>query len=143
MAKKKEETNIQNPLGLVGKYTLRSTGEEVEVIASNLVENGARSEGDWVTYIDSIGKEHIKEHLSIQLDFKVSPELPDVFKKIFEPVKTEFPKFPSTKNTRLFDTVKQLVVERKFSVEKAVAKAKEIVEAVNDIYEDHESGQTN
>ena len=143
MAKKKEETNIQNALGLVGKYTLRSTGEEVEVIASNLVENGARSDGDWVTYIDSIGKEHIKEHLSIQLDFKVSPELPDVFKKIFEPVKTEFPKFPSTKNTRLFDTVKQLVVERKFSVEKAVAKAKEIVEAVNDIYEDHESGQTN
>ena len=143
MVKKKEETNIQNPLGLVGKYTLRSTGEEVEVIASNLVENGARSEGDWVTYIDSTGKEHIKEHLSIQLDFKVSPELPDVFKKIFEPVKTEFPKFPSTKNTRLFDTVKQLVVERKFSVEKAVAKAKEIVEAVNDIYEDHESGQTN
>ena len=143
MTKKKEETNIQNPLGLVGKYTLRSTGEEVEVIASNLVENGARSNGDWVTYIDSIGKEHIKEHLSIQLDFKVSPELPDVFKKIFEPVKTEFPKFPSTKNTRLFDTVKQLVVERKFSVEKAVAKAKEIVEAVNDIYEDHESGQTN
>jgi hypothetical protein len=143
MVKKKEETNIQNPLGLVGKYTLRSTGEEVEVIASNLVENGARSDDDWVTYIDSIGKEHIKEHLSIQLDFKVSPELPDVFKKIFEPVKTEFPKFPSTKNTRLFDTVKQLVVERKFSVEKAVAKAKEIVEAVNDIYEDHESGQTN
>jgi len=143
MAKKKEETNIQNALGLVGKYTLRSTGEEVEVIASNLVENGARSDGDWVTYIDSIGKEHIKEHLSIQLDFKVCPELPDVFKKIFEPVKTEFPKFPSIKNTRLFDTVKQLVVERKFSVEKAVAKAKEIVEAVNDIYEDHESGQTN
>ena len=143
MIKKKEEANIQNPLGLVGKYTLRSTGEEVEVIASNLVENGARSDGDWVTYIDSIGKEHIKEHLSIQLDFKVSPELPDVFKKIFEPVKTEFPKFPSTKNTRLFDTVKQLVVERKFSVEKAVVKAKEIVEAVNDIYEDHESGQTN
>ena len=143
MVKKKEDTNVQNPLGLVGKYTLRSTGEEVEVIASNLVENGARSDGDWVTYIDSAGNEHIKEHLNIQLDFTVSPELPDMFKKFFEPIKTDFSKYPSVKNTRLFETVKQLVVERKFSVEKAVAKAKEIVEVVNGIYEDNESGQDN
>ena len=66
-----------------------------------------------------------------------------MFKKFFEPIKTDFSKYPSVKNTRLFETVKQLVVERKFSVEKAVAKAKEIVEVVNGIYEDNESGQDN
>ena len=142
MAKKKEGT-LQNPTGFMNKYTLRSTGEEVEVIASNLVESGARNEEDWVTYIDSKGEEHIKEHLNIQLDFKVGVEMPEMFKKLFEPMKNDFPKFPSTKNTRVYDIVKQLVIEYKYPVEKAVTKAREVVEAVSDIYENNESGQVN
>lgn len=142
MAKKKEE-KFMSPMGFTNKHTLRSTGEEVEVIASHLVESGARSDEDWVTYIDSEGKEHIKEHLNIQLDFKVSADIPDVFKKIFDPVKTGIPKFPSTKNNRLYEIVKQLVIEYKYPVDKAVVKAREVVEAVDGIYEDNESGQVN
>ena len=49
------------PIG--GKSILRSTGEEVEIIDSQFGERGARTDEDWVTYIDSEGKEHIKEHL--------------------------------------------------------------------------------
>ena len=56
------------PIG--GKMVLRSTNEEVEIIDFQLGERGARSDEDWVTYIDSDGKEHIREHLNVQLDFK-------------------------------------------------------------------------
>jgi hypothetical protein len=38
---------------------------------------GDRTDEDWVTYIDSKGKEHIKESLNIQLDFK--PVVNDTF----------------------------------------------------------------
>ena len=52
------------------KYIIRKTGEEVEIIDSEIRYRGDRSEYDWVTYIDSNDNEHIKEHLNLQLDFK-------------------------------------------------------------------------
>lgn len=63
-----DKTYMLPPIG--GKSILRSTGEEVEIIDSEIKEHGARSNEDWVTYIDSDGNEHIKEHLNLQLDFK-------------------------------------------------------------------------
>ena len=65
------KTFMLPPIG--GKSILRSTGEEVEIIDSEIKERGARSDEDWVTYIDSEGKEHIREKLNVQLDFKTDP----------------------------------------------------------------------
>lgn len=53
------------------KYRLRKTDEQVEVVAWETVEKGARSENDWVSYIDSAGVEHIKEHLTLEWDFVI------------------------------------------------------------------------
>ena len=63
-----DKTFMIPPIG--SKSILRSTGEEVEIIDFEAKERGDRTDEDWVTYIDSNGKEHIKEHLNIQLDFK-------------------------------------------------------------------------
>ena len=50
-----------SPFSVLGvKKIMRKTGEVVEVIASDIKDNGARSDGDWVSYIDSNGVEHIK-----------------------------------------------------------------------------------
>lgn len=51
------------------KYRLRKTDEPVEIIAWETSEKGARSENDWVSYIDADGNEHIKEHLTLEWDF--------------------------------------------------------------------------
>lgn len=59
-------TFMMPPIG--GKSILRSTGEEVEIIDSQIKERGARSDEDWVTYIDSEGKEHIKEKMEQEME---------------------------------------------------------------------------
>ena len=84
---------------------LRSTGEKVEIVAFRKVEDGERNVGDWVTYIDSNGKEHIKEPLNIQLDFK--PVTDDTFKKLLDVAKVN--KYPSVRNNRIFELTKELV----------------------------------
>lgn len=59
------ENNSLFPL----KYRLRKTDELVEIVAWETADKGARSESDWVSYIDSAGVEHIKEHLTLEWDF--------------------------------------------------------------------------
>lgn len=66
----KNMNGFMNGIGGAKKCLFRKTGEAVEVIASCALEDGARTDGDWVSYIDSKGVEHIKEHLNIQFDFK-------------------------------------------------------------------------
>lgn len=61
------ETNSLFPL----KYRLRKTDELVEIVAWETAEKGARNENDWVSYIDSAGVEHIKEHLTLEWDFVI------------------------------------------------------------------------
>ena len=79
------------PIG--GKSILRSTGEEVEIIDAEIKERGARSDEDWVTYIDSKCKEHIREYLNIQLDFKAVHN--DMLSKMLDIAKPN--KFPTTR----------------------------------------------
>jgi hypothetical protein len=110
------------PIG--GKSIRRSTGEEVEVIDSQFKERGARSDEDWVTYIDSNGKEHIKEHLNLQLDFK--PVVNDAFNKLLDVAK---PNIPSTRNCRIFEVAKALVLKGD-GVVTAVNIAKKLVDEV-------------
>jgi len=117
------ESSFMMPIG--GKMVLRSTGEEVEIIDFEAKERGDRSEFDWVTYIDSNGKEHIKEHLNIRLDFK--PMMNDAFNKVFD-IATKS-KMPSTRNSRIFEVAKELV-KGGSHVSTAVSIAKQLVDEV-------------
>ena len=65
------EQNTLFPL----KYRLRKTDEPVEIVAWETAEKGARSESDWVSYIDADGNEHIKEHLTLEWDFVIDSPL--------------------------------------------------------------------
>ena len=75
-------------------YIIRSTDEEVEVIASHKESEGERSKEDWVSYIDSQGREHYKEHLNLDFDFRMSDKLTERFAKLFAFPKPEPIKFP-------------------------------------------------
>jgi hypothetical protein len=118
------------PIG--GKSILRSTGEEVEIIDSYLPNRGTRTEpnpllhkeGDWVTYIDSNGNEHIREHLNIQLDFK--PVVNETFNKVFDFATN---KMPTTRNSRIFEVAKELV-KNGSHVSTAVSVARQLVDEV-------------
>ena len=126
-----ESNAFMMPIG--SKSILRSTGEEVEIIDSYLPNRGTRTEpnpliheeGDWVTYIDSEGKEHIKEHLNIQLDFK--PIDSDTFGKLLDIAKPN--KYPTERNRRIFEVAKELVIKGSI-VNTAVSVATELVDKV-------------
>lgn len=75
-------------------YIIRSTGEEVEVIASHKESESERSKEDWVSYIDSQGREHYKEHLNLDFDFRMSDKLAEHFAKLFDFPKPEPIKLP-------------------------------------------------
>ena len=111
------------PIG--GKSILRSTDEEVEVIDSNVASRGERSDDDWVTYIDSNGKEHIKEHLNIQLDFKAQSN--NLFEKMMDIAKPN--KYPTERNRRIFEVAKELV-KNGSRVSTAVSVARQLVDEV-------------
>ena len=117
------KTYMIPPFG--GKSILRSTGEEVEIIDAEIKERGARNNEDWVTYIDSNGKEHIKEHLNLQLDFK--PVVNDTWDKVFDFAKNN--KMPTTRNSRIFEVAKELV-KNGSHVSTAVSVATQLVDEV-------------
>lgn len=118
-------TFMMPPIG--GKSILRSTDEEVEVIDFEIKERGARSDEDWVTYIDSNGNEHIKEKLNIQLDFK--PVINDTWNKVFDFATN---KMPSTRNSRIFEVAKELYLngDRGYGIKEAVQVATQLVDEV-------------
>jgi len=108
------------------EYELRSTGEVVEVTSFNQVESGRRNDGDWVTYIDNEGKEHIKESLNLELDFKMGDKLAKMLEK---PI---FKDMPSTRNARVFEITKVLVRRGMLDANEYVAKAIEIVDKIDE-----------
>lgn len=113
------------PIG--GKSILRSTGEEVEIIDFETKERGDRTDEDWVTYIDSEGKEHIKENLNLQLDFK--PVVNDTFNKLLDVAK---PHITTTRNSRIFEVAKELYLNgnRGYGIKEAVEVATNLVDTV-------------
>ena len=121
-----EANTFMMPL-MGGKMVLRSTGEEVEIIDSEIKVRGARSDDDWVTYIDSKGKEHIKEHLNIQLDFKSVAN--DTFNKLIDIAK---PHITTTRNNRIFEVAKELYRngDKWYSITDAVNDATMLVDKV-------------
>jgi hypothetical protein len=122
-----EANTFMMPL-MGGKMVLRSTGEEVEIIDSEIKERGARSDEDWVTYIDSQGKEHIKEHLNLQLDFK--SVINGTWNKVFDFAKVN--KMPTTRNCRIFEVAKELYRngDKWYSITDAVNDATMLVDKV-------------
>lgn len=129
-----EDKTFIPPIG--GKSILRSTGEEVEIIDSYLPNRGMRTEpnpmlheeGDWVTYIDSEVKEHIKEHLNLQLDFK--PVATDTWNTMFDWAKNN--KMPTTRNCRIFEVAKELYMNynKPVTIKEAVFVATNLVDEV-------------
>ena len=121
-----EANTFMMPIG--GKSILRSTGEEVEIIDFETKERGDRTDEDWVTYIDSEGTEHIKEHLNLQLDFK--PVVNDTFNKVFDFATKN--KYPTERNKRIFEVAKALYLdnERDYSIGEAVQVATKLVDEV-------------
>ena len=121
-----DKTYMIPPFG--GKSILRSTGEEVEVIDFEAKERGDRTDEDWVTYIDSNSKEHIKEHLNLQLDFK--PVVNDTWNKVFDFAK--YNKMPTTRNCRIFEVAKELYLNgnRGYGINEAVEIAITLVDKV-------------
>lgn len=121
-----DKTYMISPFG--GKSILRSTGEEVEIIDFESKERGDRTDEDWVTYIDSNGNEHIKEHLNLQLDFK--PVVNDTWNSMFDWAKNN--KMPTTRNCRIFEVAKELLTNPQFdyTIDTAVETATKFVDTV-------------
>ena len=112
------------------KYRLRKTDELVEIVAWETAENGARSESDWVSYIDADGNEHIKEHLTLEWDFVIQTPFEKGFLDAF---KTDLPKFDMWEQRR-YDLVKEYVMRdlanEKVNADKAVAFADDVIAAL-------------
>lgn len=109
------------------KYRLRKTDELVEIVAWETADKGARSESDWVSYIDANGVEHIKEHLTLEWDFVIDSPF-DKMLKTFEP--TKFPEYDAWEGRR-YELVKECVLRDLASdnvnVDKAVAFADDVI----------------
>lgn len=117
-----------SPFSVLGvKKIMRKTGEVVEVIASDIKDNGARSDGDWVSYIDSNGVEHIKEHLNLQFDFKDEDTWQARMDKLLEEAKGI-----DRWEQRRYELVKEYVLGKDKTVGYAVSAADEIISALKE-----------
>ena len=116
------------------KYRLRKTGELVEIVAWETTEKGARSEKDWVSYIDSNGFEHIKEHLTLEWDVVIDSPFDNML-KTFEPTKS--PEYDPWE-ARRYELVKEMYFDRKYhdvaylGCAGLVARADEIISALKE-----------
>ena len=113
---------FMNGIGGAKKCLFRKTGEAVEVIASCALEDGARTDGDWVSYIDSKGVEHIKEHLNIQFDFKED----DPWRKQMEHLMEQAKEMDQWESRR-YELAKEFVTDGLADIEGAVAMADELI----------------
>lgn len=118
------ENNSLFPL----RYRLRKTDEQVEVIAWETAEKGSRSENDWVSYIDSHGEEHVKEHLTLEWDLVIDNPL-DSWMTKWEPMK--LPEFDPWEQRR-YELVKEYVLGKDKTVGYAVSAADEIISALKE-----------
>ena len=108
------------------KYRFRKTDELVDIVAWETAEKGARSESDWVSYIDASGVEHIKEHLTLEWDFVIQTP----FEKGFlDALKPDLPTFDPWESRR-FELVKEYVLGKDKTVGYAVSAADEIISAL-------------
>lgn len=116
------ENNSLFPL----KYRLRKTEELVDIVAWETAEKGARSESDWVSYIDANGVEHIKEHLTLEWDFVIQTP----FEKGFlDALKPDLPTFDPWESRR-YELAKEFVMMKGDCLADAVLKADAMIAAL-------------
>ena len=120
------EANSLFPL----KYRLRKTDEPVEIVAWETAEKGARSESDWVSYIDSQGNEHIKEHLTLEWDFVIDSPFEKIISGGFG---SSLPAF-NPWEARRYELAKEYVLRDlkydRVNTDKAVAFADDVIAAL-------------
>ena len=111
------------------KYRLRKTDEPVEIVAWETAEKGARSENDWVSYIDADGNEHIKEHLTLEWDFVA----PDPFGGGIMSSLSDYIAKMDNWEPRRYELAKEFVMNGKAeSAKVAVAEADELIEELKE-----------
>ena len=130
------ETNSLFPL----RYRIRKTDELVEIVAWETADKGARSESDWVSYIDASGAEHIKEHLTLEWDFVIQTP----FEKGFlDALKPDLPTFDPWESRR-YELVKECALRDlandRVNVDKAVLFADDVIAALKKPQEEPKKG---
>lgn len=116
------ESNSLFPL----KYRLRKTDEPVEIVAWETAEKGARSESDWVSYIDADGNEHVKEHLTLEWDFVIDSPFESLMSK-WEP--TKFPEYDAWE-ARRYELAKEFVMVKDHCLADAALEADAMIAAL-------------
>lgn len=116
------ENNSLFPL----KYRLRKTDEMVEIIAWDTADKGARSESDWVSYIDASGVEHFKEHLTLEWDFVIDSPFEKMIQN-FEP--TKFSEYDPWESRR-YELAKEFAMVKGDCLADAVLKADAMIAAL-------------
>lgn len=104
------------------KYRLRKTDEPVEIVAWETADKGARSESDWVSYIDASGAEHIKEHLTLEWDFVIDSP----FDKVLSGGFGSLDKLDIWESRR-YELAKEFLTDGLADIEGAVAMADELI----------------
>lgn len=112
------------------KYRIRKTDELVEIVAWETLEKGARSEGDWVSYIDSDGNEHIKEHLTLEWDFVIDSPLEKIISGGFGSGLDKFDPWEGRRYELVKEYVMRDLANDRVNADKAVAFADDIISAL-------------
>ena len=122
------------------KYRLRKTDELVEIVAWETADKGARSESDWVSYIDANGNEHVKEHLTLEWDFVIQTPFEKGFMDAFT---TDLPKF-DVWEARRYELAKEYVLRDlardKVNTDKAVLFADDVIAKLKKPQEEPKKG---
>lgn len=116
------------------KYRLRKTDELVEIVAWETADKGARSESDWVSYIDSAGVEHIKEHLTLEWDFVIDSPFEKIISGGFG---SSLPAFDPWE-ARRYELTKEFILRYDVEPGLAVTRADAIISALKEAPEAEE-----
>ena len=117
------ENNSLFPL----KYRLRKTDELVEIVAWETADKGARSENDWVSYIDASGVEHIKEHLTLEWDFVIDSPFEKIISGGFGSSLPAFDPWESRRYELAKEYVLRDLASDNVNVDRAVAFADDVI----------------
>lgn len=110
------------------KYRFRKTDELVEIVAWETAEKGARSESDWVSYIDAQGNEHVKEHLTLEWDFVIDSPFEKIISGGFG---SSLPAFDPWE-ARRYELTKEFILRYDVEPGLAVTRADNIIAALKE-----------
>ena len=98
----------------------------MEIVAWETTEKGACNESDLVSYIDSAGVEHIKEHLTLEWDFVIDSPFESMMKQFDTKMLPEFDPW----ETRRYDMVQRQVIDKGICIQLAVECADKIISSL-------------